>query len=173
LLKPNLLFSAAILLAIGATPASTIVLGASPQQPDSTNPVKPTPGSLAQAKTVYGRDCALCHGENGDGKSDLAKDMQLTLMDWTDPKSLGNRSDKELFHVIRMGKNKMPAEEEGRAKDSEVWNLIIYIRGFSKGHTASSPDAVPPPAAPSDAAPPATAAPPAAAPPADPAKPNK
>lgn len=157
MLKPILLFSAAILLAIGATPASTIVLGASPQQPDAGNPEKPTPASLAHAKIVYARDCALCHGENGDGKTDLAKDMQLTLLDWTDPKSLGNRSDKELFHIIRTGKDKMPAEEEGRAKDSEVWNLIIYIRGFSKGHIDAPPAAVPPPAA---------------APPADPAKPN-
>lgn len=165
MLKPILLFSAAILLAIGATPVSTIVLGASPQQPDATSPVKPTSASLAQAKTVYGRDCALCHGEHGDGKTDLAKDMQLTLMDWTDPKSLGNRSDKELFHVIRTGKDKMPAEEDGRAKDSEVWNLIVYIRGFSKGHASAPPDAVPPAATPDAAAPPAAA-------PADPAKPN-
>jgi hypothetical protein len=26
----------------------------------------------------------------------------------------------------------MPPEDEGRAKNDEVWNLIIYIRGFSK-----------------------------------------
>ena len=35
------------------------------------NPVKPTAESQAQAKKVYGYDCAMCHGEKGDGKGDL------------------------------------------------------------------------------------------------------
>jgi mono/diheme cytochrome c family protein len=150
LLKPVLLLSAVTLFAFSATPVPTNVLGASPQEaapPASSSPVKPTAASQAQAKSIYARDCALCHGENGNGKSDLAKDMQLTLLDWTDPKSLGNRSDKELFHVIREGKDKMPGEEEGRAKNDEVWNLIIYIRGFSKGQPAA---AQPAPAAPTE-----------------------
>jgi mono/diheme cytochrome c family protein len=132
LLKPIFLLSAAVLFAASA--ASTIALAQ-----DATNPAKPTAASQTQAKNLYARDCALCHGDNGDGKTDLAKDMKLTLLDWTDPKSLGNRSDKELFHAIRTGKDSMPPEEEGRAKDSEVWNLIIYIRGFSKGQPAAAP----------------------------------
>lgn len=140
MLKPIFLLSAAVLFAASA--ASTIALAQ-----DATNPAKPTAASQTQAKNLYARDCALCHGENGDGKTDLAKDMQLTLLDWTDPKSLSNRSDKELFHGIRTGKDKMPPEEEGRAKDSEVWNLIIYLRGFSKGQPAAAPTAAPAPAA--------------------------
>ncbi len=149
MLKPILFLSAVALFAFIATPAPTIVLGATPQAvPDSTNPVKPTAASQAQAKSVFARDCALCHGADGSGKTDLAKDMQLTLLDWTDSKSLANRSDKELFHIIRVGKDKMPAEEEGRAKDSEVWNLIIYIRGLGKAQPAVAPSE---PAAPADA----------------------
>src|ERR1035437_486193 len=35
------------------------------------NPVKPTPESQAHAKTTYSIDCAMCHGENGNGKGDL------------------------------------------------------------------------------------------------------
>lgn len=154
MLKPIFLFSAAVIFAVSAIPASTIAMAATPQQ-DPTNPAKSTPASQAQAKNLYARDCALCHGEDGSGKTDLAKDMQLVLLDWTDPKSLGNRSDKELFHIIRIGKDKMPAEEDGRAKDTELWNLIIYIRGFSKGQPA-----------------PAAAPAPAPAPAADPSKPG-
>ena len=163
MLRPTFLFSAAILFAVSVTFAPTIALGATPAAQDATNSVKPTSGSQAQAKNLYARDCALCHGEDGSGKTDLAKDMKLTLLDWTDPKSLANRSDKELFHTIRVGKDSMPPEEEGRAKDAEVWNLIIYLRGFSKGQT--SPAAAPA-AAPAEA--PATAPAPAA----DPSKPG-
>ncbi len=59
--------------------------------------------------------------------------MGVTLADWTDPKSLSGKSDKELFDMIRNGKDKMPPEGDGRAKDADVQNLIVYIRSFGKG----------------------------------------
>jgi mono/diheme cytochrome c family protein len=83
-------------------------------------------------------DCALCHGDNGNGKTDLATSMTLTLTDWTDPKSLADKPDGDLFKIIRDGKDKMPPEDAGRAKDDDVWNLVIYIRSFSKGQSAAS-----------------------------------
>jgi cytochrome c len=111
--------------------------GAAPAAPASTNPVKPTPASQAKAKKFYAIDCAMCHGDNGNGKSDLATSMQLTLTDWTDPKSLGSKSDQELFDIIRKGKDKMPPEDVSRAKDEDVWNLVIYIRALSKAQPAN------------------------------------
>jgi mono/diheme cytochrome c family protein len=110
---------------------------AAPAQPATypRNPVKPTPESQAKAKNFYAMDCSVCHGDNGNGKTDLAQSM--TLPDWTDPKALENHPDGELFNIIRNGKDKMPAEESGRAKDEMVWNLVIYIRSFSKGQAAA------------------------------------
>jgi mono/diheme cytochrome c family protein len=100
------------------------------------NPVKPSPESQAKAKNFYAMDCAICHGDNGNGKTDMAQSM--TLPDWTDPKVLENHPDGELFNSIRNGKGeKMPAEDSGRAKDEMVWNLVIYIRSFSKGQAAA------------------------------------
>jgi mono/diheme cytochrome c family protein len=96
------------------------------------NPVKPTAESQAKAKTLYRMDCSMCHGDNGNGKTDLATGMELTLNDWTDPKVLAGRQDWELFNIIRVGKGKMPPESKGRATDTEVWNIVIYIRTFSK-----------------------------------------
>jgi mono/diheme cytochrome c family protein len=118
------------------TPAVAPTPAAAPAQPTPTpvkNPVKPTAESQAKAKSLYQIDCALCHGDNGSGKTDLATSMDLTLSDWTDPKTLAGKEDWELFNIIRNGKGaNMPAEGEGRAKDDEVWNLVIYIRSFSK-----------------------------------------
>jgi mono/diheme cytochrome c family protein len=96
------------------------------------NPVKPTAESQAKAKTLYRMDCSMCHGDNGNGKTGLATSMELTLNDWTDPKSLAGKQDWELFNIIRVGKGKMPPESKGRAPDNDVWNLVIYIRTFSK-----------------------------------------
>jgi mono/diheme cytochrome c family protein len=136
MLKPLLLLSAVILFVTTLMPGPTFASGSAlqePASPSSTNPVRPTAGSQERAKKLYTIDCAVCHGDNGNGKTDLATDMQLTLLDWTDPRSLAGKSDQELFDIIRKGKDKMPAEDAGRAKNDDVWNLIVYIRRFSKG----------------------------------------
>ena len=140
MLKSFLLFSAAVLFAFIPSPAQ----GAKPQDatpapapaPEShanaTNPVKPTADSQAKAKSLYSIDCSMCHGDKGNGQSDLAKSMGLTMTDFTDPKSLASMQDGQLFDIIRNGKDKMPPEAAGRANDAMVWNLILYIRGMSK-----------------------------------------
>ena len=115
-----------------ATPAP-----APPPPPAVNNPVKPTSESLAKAKKTYGFDCAMCHGANGNGKTDLAKDMQLTMTDWADPKALDGKTDGDLFQIIRSGKGKMPPEEASRAKDDDIWNLVTYVRNLAKKNAAN------------------------------------
>jgi mono/diheme cytochrome c family protein len=95
------------------------------------NPVKPTPESQTRAKKVYGYDCALCHGANGNGKGDVVADLKLTLKDYTDPAALKDLSDGEIFYIIKNGKGQMPSEGD-RAKPEELWNMVILVRSFSK-----------------------------------------
>ncbi|HET9099657.1 MAG TPA: cytochrome c [Acidobacteriaceae bacterium] len=96
------------------------------------NPITPTPESQAKAKNRYAIDCAMCHGANGDGKGDpgIISDMSLTMMDFTNPGTLKNRTDGEMFYIIKNGQGKMPPED--RAKTDEIWNLVVYLRAFSK-----------------------------------------
>jgi mono/diheme cytochrome c family protein len=102
------------------------------------NPVKPTAASTAQAKKTYGYDCAMCHGSIGDGKGDLAVDMKLKLSDYRDPAALKDKTDGELFYIIKNGMGDMPSEGD-RAKPDEIWNLVIYIRSFAKKEPAAKP----------------------------------
>ena len=94
------------------------------------NPVKATPESIAQGKKYYGYDCAMCHGENGDGKGEVAVDEKLTLKDYRDPAALKDLTDGELFYIIKNGKGRMPPEGD-RLKAPELWNLVNYIRSFA------------------------------------------
>ena len=75
---------------------------------------------LERTREIYRRDCLVCHGASGDGKTDILRDRDLKLPDWTDPKSLEGRADQQLFNVIRFGKGKMPAERVARAT-AWVW----------------------------------------------------
>lgn len=144
MLNPMMLLTAFFLLVFTPAPAPKAVVLAASAAPaaaqDAKDPVKPTAESQAKAKGLYKIDCAMCHGDNGNGKTDLANDMQLKLLDWTDPKSLAGMTDQQLFNTIRNGKDKMPPEAAGRANDTEVWNLIIYIRKMSQG-SAEAPAA--------------------------------
>jgi len=143
MLKPLLLLPAVVLFAFGA--ASNPL--AAPQEGASSKTSKAAANeSMARGKKIYQVDCALCHGDNGNGKTDLAKDMQLNLSDLTDPKTLDGKTDDQLFDLIRKGKDKMPGEEAARAKNEEVKALIQYIRTFSKDQPAAAPAAAPPPA---------------------------
>jgi mono/diheme cytochrome c family protein len=111
-----------------ATPNSSTIPAEAAHQ---VNPVKPTPESLAQGKKYYGYDCAMCHGANGNGKGEVAVDEKMTLRDFGDPATLKNKTDGELFYIIKNGKGQMPPEGD-RVKPPELWNMVNYIRSLSK-----------------------------------------
>ena len=79
----------------------------------------------------------MCHGDNGNGQTDLTKSMSLNIIDFTDAKAMSAKSDGDLFDIIRNGKDKMPPEASGRANDNMVWNLILYIRKMSNAQSAT------------------------------------
>jgi len=125
--------------ATAMTPQAPAAMPQGSMANDMKNPVtKPTAESQAKAKQIYAIDCAMCHGDSGNGKTDLAASMNLTMADFTDPKTLADQMDGGLFNLIRNGKDKMPGEDKGRASDTEVWNLVIYIRNMSKARTAAT-----------------------------------
>lgn len=128
-----LLFVLSALAQQGQTPSKPATESKVP--PDAArqvNPIKPTPESLAQAKKMYGLDCAMCHGENGDGKGDLAADLKGKVPDLTDPATLKDRTDGELFYTIKThGKGEMPPEGE-RIKADGIWGLVNYVRSLAK-----------------------------------------
>jgi mono/diheme cytochrome c family protein len=101
------------------------------QAAKTPNPVKSTPESLAHAKKWWTLDCAMCHGATGDGKGETASDMKLTIADFTNPATLKDRTDGEIFYIIKNGHQDMPPEGE-RVKTDEVWDLVNYVRSLAK-----------------------------------------
>jgi cytochrome c len=102
-----------------------------------SNPVKSTPESMARAKKWWVMDCEMCHGKEGNGKGDTAKEMKLTVKDFTDASTLKGRTDGELFYIIKNGHNDMPAEGP-RVKTDEAWDLVNYVRSFAKKQDAEA-----------------------------------
>ncbi len=99
---------------------------------DKKNPVTPTPEGLATARKLYGYHCAMCHGQDGDGKGDLAVQMKLDLHDWRNPATIADMTDGELFYIITNGRGKMVGGEGDRTKEETRWNMVNLVRSFGK-----------------------------------------
>jgi mono/diheme cytochrome c family protein len=119
--------------ATGATttaPAAAHPATISAEDKARKNPIKFTEVSVDRGKKIFVTQCALCHGDKGDGKGELAADMKLTVPDFTKPDTLKDRTDGELFTIIGAGTDTMPAQAS-RLTETHRWNLVNYLRAVS------------------------------------------
>jgi len=79
----------------------------------------------------------MCHGTDGNGKGDVAVDMKLSMHDESNPTTLKDRTDGELFYIIKNGKDQMPPEGN-RVKDETIWDMVNYVRSFAKKDAAAA-----------------------------------
>ena len=107
-----------------------------PQVIDSFTPVpNPTPvsdASLANGKKNYQINCAVCHGNAGDGNGGLKKvnpayGYSPSLLA---PSALG-RSDGYIYGMLRNGRGIMPSYN--RIEEPDRWDVVNYVRALQKG----------------------------------------
>ncbi len=94
------------------------------------NPIKFTDVSVERGKKIFTTQCALCHGDKGDGKGELAADMKLTVPDFTKPETLKDMTDGEIYTIMGTGKETMPSQGS-RLTETHRWNLVNYLRALS------------------------------------------
>jgi len=90
----------------------------------------------ADAKELYEKNCAKCHGEDGKGKTKMGE--KLGVKDYTDAKIQGDMTDADMAKAIKEGvkekdsdKTKMKAFGD-TLSDDEIKGLVAYIRSFKK-----------------------------------------
>ena len=147
-MRRTIFVASAVLLIAILCPKPNFTQDKTPPEPKMTpedvakkNPVAPTAEGLAEARKLYGYDCAMCHGKGGDGKGDLAQDMKLDLHDWRDPSTIEKVTDGELFWVISYGRGKMVGGEADRSPEKMRWNLVNLVRSFGKKGAGSAASA--------------------------------
>lgn len=79
------------------------------------------------AAATYKAKCAMCHGPDGKGS---AMGVKMGARDFTSADVQG-QTDTQLTAIITKGKGKMPAYD-GKLKDTEIKDLVAYIRGLAK-----------------------------------------
>jgi mono/diheme cytochrome c family protein len=101
------------------------------------NPVDFTVLTTERGRKLFVSQCAMCHGEKGNGQGEVAQDMKLNLPDFTKPETLKARTDGELFRIISLGNPVMPAQDK-RMRDIQVWELVNFLRATGGAVPAKS-----------------------------------
>ena len=96
----------------------------------ATAPLPATGVSLRRGQALFGTNCAMCHGMQGDKVgAEVGKYFPEV------PQSLAARaaalSDQDLFRVIRLGKNRMPSLAEN-LNPGETWDIVNYVRSLGE-----------------------------------------
>jgi mono/diheme cytochrome c family protein len=104
----------------------------SPEDAARKNPVKFTDVSVGRGKKIYVTQCAMCHGEKGDGKGEIVEEMGIEPPDFTKPETLKKRTDGELFAIMGEGSKVMPGQAK-RLSDRHRWQMVNFIRSLSGG----------------------------------------
>ncbi len=94
------------------------------------NPFVDDGESLAAGAVLYASNCAICHGETGEGDGPAAPGLEVAPSDLHEGHVQG-LSDGALFYIISHGKPEtpMPAWEDILDKD-ERWHVVNFLRTF-------------------------------------------
>lgn len=118
---------------VGQTPASDENSGATTVQ----NPVSATPESITSGQATFEGKCARCHGPSGKGGVTVGS---ATSADLTDDKWDHGGTDGEVFNTIKNGVAPAYMMEpwEGQLDDTDIWNVVNYIRTLREGESKKS-----------------------------------
>jgi mono/diheme cytochrome c family protein len=94
------------------------------------NPLTPDSQVLAEARKHYKEHCAVCHAEDGSGKTTLAAGLSPEVPD-LHADHIQKLTDGELSYIIKNGVRftGMPGWD---LEDDHNWSLVLLIRQFAK-----------------------------------------
>jgi mono/diheme cytochrome c family protein len=95
-----------------------------------SNPVSRTELSIAEARDHFADHCAICHGNDGSGKTQINAGLYPPAPDMREEHTQ-RLSDGELFYIIRNGIRFTGMPGWG-GEDEENWKLVLFIRHLPK-----------------------------------------
>src|SRR3954470_17646659 len=86
------------------------------------------------AKAIYEKDCAKCHGVDGKGQTKMGQ--KLGIKDYTDAKVQTELKDEEANKAIKEGlkdkEGKILMKPAEGLSDEEIKAMVTYVRAFKK-----------------------------------------
>ncbi len=97
---------------------------------DLKNPLNPTPLDIAEARDHFADHCAICHANNGTGKTQINAGLYPPAPDMRE-KQTQDLTDGEIFYIIKNGIRFTGMPGWG-GEDEENWKLVLFIRHLPK-----------------------------------------
>lgn len=92
------------------------------------------PARADDAKAIFEKDCAKCHGADGKGQTKMGQ--KLGIKDYTDAKVQTELKDDVAFKSIKEGlkdkEGKVLMKPAESLSDEDIKGLVAYIRAFKK-----------------------------------------
>ena len=132
--------------------------------PDSSrqlrNPVAPSKDVLAAGRAHFADHCAICHGNDGAGRTEMGRNLYPRAPDLRLPQTQ-ELTDGELFYIIENGVRLtgMP-EFKHSLNDTQIWQVSLLLANANKISDAVKEKLKPPPAPEASGAPAVSAPPP-------------
>ena len=97
------------------------------------NPTPVDEAGLKEGMEHFADHCAMCHGNDGKGMTEMGRNMYPKSPDMTSRRTQ-SLSDGEIFYIIKNGVRLtgMPAWGEGSHEDQDNWHLVQFIRHLPK-----------------------------------------
>jgi predicted CXXCH cytochrome family protein len=109
-------------------------LGIPSRARNEKNPLPAAPGVLAEAEERFGERCANCHGNNGNGESNIGKNLYPKAPDLRLP-ATQHLTDGEIHYIIKNGVRLtgMPAWGNPHIEqdDTDAWKLVLFVRSIA------------------------------------------
>lgn len=92
------------------------------------NPLNVNDENIREAQHHFHEHCAVCHGDDGTGKTDVGAHMSPEVPD-LHADHVQKWTDGQLFYIIRNGVRftGMPGWD---LADDHIWKLVLAVRGF-------------------------------------------
>jgi len=99
------------------------------------NPLAVTDENVASGRELFAKHCAVCHGQDGRSKTEIASGMKKKPTDLTASEMRGI-TDGEIWWVVTNGirKSGMPAFK-AKSSDQQRWQITLYVKHLMGEHT--------------------------------------
>jgi high-affinity iron transporter len=94
-------------------------------------------GALAQdAKAIYAKDCAKCHGDSGAGDGPMGQKLKDKPHDWTKGEGLSGLDDAKIAESIKKGGKAIGRSAAmppfSKLSDDDVKGLVAFVKSLKK-----------------------------------------
>ena len=90
------------------------------------NPLASEPLTIAEGRDHFADHCAICHANNGSGKTQIGSNLYPPAPDMRSPDTQ-RLTDGEIFYIVKNGIRFTGMPGWG-GEDEDNWKLVLFIR---------------------------------------------